>query len=80
MSNKKDSSAKKSMKPLKQRAIPEGTVEIVVRGSKFEAGNLSARFVVPSSVAAQILSFGLSQTAKKKRQLKPSKKSSPPNN
>ena len=58
------------MKPLKQRAIIKNTVEIIMRGSKFDNGNFSARFVVPSSAAAQILEYGLPKSLKKSRQLK----------
>jgi hypothetical protein len=53
------------MKPLKQRSIPKGTVEIVMRGSKHDTGNLSAKFIVPSFVAGRILEYGLPHTASK---------------
>ena len=60
------------MKPLKQAMIPKNTVEIIMRGSKFDQGNLSARFIVPASIAGEILVYGLPKSVEKK--IKPSKK------
>jgi hypothetical protein len=60
------------MRKLKQRAIPEGTAELVVRGSKFDNGNLSIKIVLPLSAIGNVIQYTFPLKSSKSRQYKKS--------